>query len=329
MWLVVTKLHCFQAAAFDGNSKCTTLFLLKKHSKYAFSLHHLIVLVAAVDQSRFRNVFCFRLPSMERLPTYLRQPPDYDSVSRDSAQPCVETNLSRTCTVVKNEYASSSHVSDVGLSSPGNEYPPNIAISPGSCKSPYCCTSPGFCNFPFHSFKTRHCASSTAGDAAGRTAADPFSRDQVFVPDSADPEEIELSKANVPRRFSVPLLHDPLPIIKPDQLSLPELNNQGSLIDPIAPTTSLSASSSPTSSTSSIFTDNLLGDVTNNDVMVLLRSPKQEIIEADVCFDKRPCEPSSMKTSSLPGGKIRRSPPPPNVTLSPGKHLRNVLPPGN
>ena len=34
-----------------------------------------------------------------------------------------------------------------------NDYPPNIAISPGSCKSAFSCTSPGFCNFPSHNLE--------------------------------------------------------------------------------------------------------------------------------------------------------------------------------
>ncbi|CAK8694148.1 unnamed protein product [Clavelina lepadiformis] len=223
-------------------------------------------------------------------------------------------------------------VDDVIMSSSGVDYPPNIAISPGSCKSPYCCTSPGFCNFPYHNYKNHHCVppSDVTHDVINRTQSDPFPRDQVFVPDSAEPENMDPTTSSG-RRLSAPILHDPLPVIKPDQISLPGISDSDDLIDAIAPIASLSSSSSSSlsSSASSIFNDSLLADVANSDVIGLLRSPKVESMETATCFEmtSRDCELMTPKPSLFTGGgTIRRSPPPPNVTLNPEKHKRNALP---
>ena len=222
---------------------------------------------------------------------------------------------------------------DIVVTSATIDYPPNIAITPGSCKSPYFCTSPGFCNFPFHTYKTRHC--NTLGDvtheAINRTRSDPFPRDQVFIPDFAEPESPEM--VSNPRRLSAPSFNESLSLGKPDVLSLPGVTNHEDFINKHAPITSLSTSvsSSPSlsSSETSIFTDPLLVDVTGNDVMNLLRSPKIEVIE-NTCFDLCANDPHSPKTSSLSNARnIRRSPPPPNVTLNPQKHKRSALPQGD
>lgn len=264
---------------------------------------------------------------MERCDAYIHHS-EFNSLSRDTN---VDINLSTTGALVKSESKVSSRdkmsFDEAILSTSSNDFPPNIAISPGSCKSPYCCTSPGFCNFPFHTFKTRHFSASSAIDRNSGTNPNLFTRDQVFVPDSAEPEPAEPSVTVTSRRFSVPLLRNPLPLIKADQLSLPELKDHGDLIDSIAPVSSFSPSSSPASSNSSLHNDNL--DVTSGEVMVLLRPPKQEVVETGFCFGSRSCTSNTIKKQSVMGMKIRRSPPPPNVTLSPDKHLRNNLPPGN
>lgn len=217
---------------------------------------------------------------------------------------------------------------DVAVTSTTKDYPPNIAITPGSCKSPYCCTSPGFCNFPFHNYKNRH--SNTLGDviheAVNRTRSDPFPRDQVFIPDFAEPEPPEVASNS--RRLSAPSFNESLSLNKSDVLSLNGMTDQDDFMSTLAPITSLSSSSSSSlsSSEASIFTDPLLVDVTGNDVMNLLRSPKMEIIE-NSCFDL--ADHHSPKASSISNSRnIRRSPPPPNVTLNPQKHKRSTLPRG-
>ena len=219
---------------------------------------------------------------------------------------------------------------DVIMSSSGIDYPPNVAISPGSCKSPYCCTSPGFCNFPYHHYKARHFATTgndVTHDAISRTRSDPFPRDQVFIPDSAETETVDFNNTNN-RRQSVPSLHDPLPIIKPDALSLPGITDQDGFMNSFAPITSLSPSSSSLSSSESIFSDPLLVDVTGNDVMGLMRLPKVEVSESN-CFDITANVSATSKTPSISSSSaIRRSPPPPNVTLNPEKHKRSTLPQG-
>ena len=280
----------------------------------------------------------FRLPSLEISSTHQTLQSDIFSAPHDTVSNQLELDLSLNHHLERQQSSSSTvqdciRADDVIMSTSGGDYPPNIAISPGSCKSPYSCTSPGFCNFPFHKFKTPHCATSTSRDIThdvlSKTKSDPFSREQVFVPDSAEPEAMEHPPTNITRRFSVPASHDPFPIIKADQLSLPGLNDHDDIIDAIAPMTSLSSSSSSlSSSTSSIFNDNLLSDVTNNDVMGLLRAPKTEVVEANSPFQLGHSEGHTIKQPTFSGSTIRRSPPPPNVTLSPEKHKRNTIPQG-
>ena len=225
---------------------------------------------------------------------------------------------------------------DVIMSTSDNSFPPNIAISPGSCKSPYFCTSPGFCNFPFHNYKPRRCVGHSGTDnphgAVIKTRSDPISRDQVFIRDSAEPGEMDQPETDITRRYSMPAVHDPLPVIKPDQLSLPELNDQCDIMDSLVPVKSLSSpsTSSLSSSASSIFNDPLLSDVTNHDVIGLLRSPKVETMDTNNCpNDYGVSDKNTVNTSTFKGrGSIRRSPPPPNVTLNPKRHMRSTLPPG-
>uniref|UniRef100_H2YIJ4 PNT domain-containing protein n=1 Tax=Ciona savignyi TaxID=51511 RepID=H2YIJ4_CIOSA len=235
---------------------------------------------------------------------------------------------------------------DVIMSTSGMDYPPNIAISPGSCKSPFCCTSPGFCNFPYHNhtfsltyFIHRNNQLATQCDAprneisspihhdpVNRTQSDPFQQELVFVRDSA--QEIDTTPSFT-RRMSAPVVHDPFPIIKPDQISLPGLGENDDFSDVIAPMASLSSpsTSSLSSSTSSILNDNLLADVTGTDVIGLLSSPKLEILEHSGAMDFYPTEaiPPTKKTFAG-AGPVRRSPPPPNITLNPENHKRSSLP---
>ena len=217
---------------------------------------------------------------------------------------------------------------DVIMSSSGIDYPPNIAISPGSCKSPYCCTSPGFCNFPFHNYKapsvrSRASSGDPTQDGVARTRSDPFPRDQVFIRDSAEPEAPELPLNS--RRQSVPSLCNHLPVVKSDDISLPgvpdheEFINSFPIMKPSSPTTLSTAESS-------IFNDPLMVDVTGNDVMGLLKTPKIEIIENDFLLpntETKVIKPPIFCSKAT----IRRSPPPPNVTLNPEKHKRSTLPP--
>ncbi|XP_078484079.1 transcription factor protein [Ciona intestinalis] len=227
---------------------------------------------------------------------------------------------------------------DVIMSSSGIDYPPNIAISPGSCKSPFCCTSPGYCNFPYHnhsfgrsSHSVSHCGPPTNEvspihhEAVNRSQSDPFQQEQVFVRDS--PHDVDSAPTPVfNRRMSAPTVHDPFPGIKADQISLPGLGEHDDFSEVMAPMTSLSSSSSSSlsSSTSSILNENLLADVTGNDVMGLLTSPKLEILENSTSMDFYPTEKT--KPTFAGAGPVRRSPPPPNVTLNPDKHKRSTLP---
>ena len=220
---------------------------------------------------------------------------------------------------------------DVIMATSGGDYPPNIAISPGSCKSPYCCTSPGFCNFPFHKYKTVHHSVSATRDVAHdvieKQKSNLFFNEQVFVPDSAESEQMIRSNDDVTRRFSVPVVHEPFPVIKADQLSIPNFKDQNELIDSIAPISSLSSpASSLSSSPSSIFNENLLTDPTSNDVLGILRLPKIEVMDTNSPFELGSSDAHSSKTSpTFSGGTIRRSPPPPNVTLIQDKHKCNTL----
>nr|CAB3243422.1 Fli/ERG4 [Phallusia mammillata] len=234
-------------------------------------------------------------------------------------------------------------IDDVIMCSSAGDYPPNIAISPGSCKSPFCCTSPGYCNFPYHNHNHRNnshsshldvlCSTATdlPHDPIQHTPPDPFQAEQVFVPDSADLDEVEShTNGAFQRRMSVPSLHEPLSIIKPDQISLPgTLSENDDFPDVLPPMTSLasSSSSSLSSSTSSILGDPLLGDVTSNDVMGLLSLPKIESLETTSAMEIGGETATVTKTSTFSGnGLVRRSPPPPNVTLNPEKHKRSLFP---
>ena len=278
----------------------------------------------------------FRLPSLETTTHPIHQSGIF-AASRDTLASQLELELPPNRHVERQQSSSSTvpdtlRADDVIMSTSGGDYPPNIAISPGSCKSPYCCTSPGFCNFPFHKFKMSHCATPSSRDVIhdvlSKTKSDPFVREQVFVPDLADPEHIEQLAPAVTRRFSVPSSHDPFPIIKPDQLSLPGISDHDEIIDAIAPMTSLSSSSSSSLSSSVSSIDNLLSDVTNSDVMGLLRSPKMEVIETNSPFEFVHSDVPVIKSPAFSGSTIRRSPPPPNITLSPDKHKRTSIPQG-
>ena len=234
-------------------------------------------------------------------------------------------SLSSNIAVTSSASLEDSFIDDVTITSSATDYPPNVAISPGSCKSPYCCTSPGFCNFPFHHTKGRLHGTSN-GDVTYngicRTRSDPFPRDQVFVPDSADLEAKEICTESE-RRLSIPMLAESLH--HPE--TLPQITVHDDFIGTLPAIASLS-SSSVSSTESSIFSDPLLVDITGNDVMGLLKSPKLEITEQN-CFNKAKNVPTSNTPASLAfSSSIRRSPPPPNVTLNPEKHKRSTLPQG-
>lgn len=149
---------------------------------------------------------------------------------------------------------------------------------------------------------------------------------QVFVPDSADPANCSL----------------PLPIIKPEQIS-ESLTETDDLAD-VLPMTSLSSSSS---STSSILSDCLLPDVAGNDMLGLWatkmnsggRIPDNGMTTMDGQNNNNndlpqhgasvnQHTPKPVHTLSSSNNCIRRSPPPPNVTLNPEEYKRNLLPRG-
>ena len=215
---------------------------------------------------------------------------------------------------------------DVTVTSNNIEYPPNVAISPGSCKSPYCCTSPGFCNFPYHNYETKRLVCSTVDishNAISRTRSDPFPRDLIFVPDTAGQEAVE-SNLLVSRKLPVPIVSHFLPA----DSSMAQITTHDDYFSANFSPASLISSQLLSSTESSIFTDPLLVDITGNDVKGLLKPPKLEVPEK-LCFNVTLDSVASATASTLTTSRtIRRSPPPPNVTLNPEKHKRNTLPQG-
>jgi len=168
-----------------------------------------------------------------------------------------------------------------------------------------------------------------------QTPPDPFQQEQVFVPDSAELDSVESCANNAyNRRLSAPSMHEPLSLLKSDQLSLPgtlslpETDDFSDIIPPISSLTSTS-SSSLSSSTSSILNDPLLVDVTGSDVIGLLSLPKVESLETTNTLEIGNSDPITTKPVTFCGnGAVRRSPPPPNVTLNPEKHKRSMFPAG-
>jgi len=193
---------------------------------------------------------------------------------------------------------------DIVSSSSTSDFPPNIAISPGSCKSPFCCTSPGYCNFPFHNIENRLQFSSTSTSDVtlshsmiNHNTSDPiFHHGQVFVKDIAGESQ-------------------PLPIIKPELIS--QSFDHDELCD-VLPITSLSSSSS---STSSILSEHLLHEVHSSDVYSLFST-----IKCETNSDILELPPTDIQLNYPLNSEIRRSPPPPNVTLNPEKHRMESLP---
>lgn len=206
-----------------------------------------------------------------------------------------------------------------------NDYPPNIAISPGSCKSAFSCTSPGFCNFPSHNLENHlHNTNQCSNDlnfnpiSVSKSSSSDFSQiigfhnkgllfqsEQVFVRDTG----FESFPANSSQSFNCAIGQQ---AIKPEY-STQTLNNQD--VSDMIP----SLSPSDTSNSPTIDSDKLLS-----------QSSDSFVVKSEYHAIQSSYSGSSDTTSSsysFPSNECaRRSPPPPNVTLNPKDHRIKFLP---